>query len=410
MSAQRLPTSTSASAISLLAGIARRPLRDQVVHRQVGAARLAPSARDPAGEQVARRVVRHAPRLEYLLGGAAGRFEARFPRRTRDGPERPAPAGLVAALYRRHEPVRHVPPDRRLAEGPRPGDEGRNEGGRVAHDPALAPGPLQHGYLPSVPVEYLDASGPHAAHELAAVPGGARAVAVASDLDVAALVRLRLDPPHGVEGDPGQRQHRREVLLKGVRDRPAVAAARDGVHALAPGAQYRVELVQGADGGLRHQEVAPQEPHGVLRRPLLVARVGVAVAARATVVGPEPGEQGRFGDLAAHHAPRLGGVVQHEQRGRAPDLLEGPAQPVAEALGALGEHGDAVAGVRMGQRAHQQLQVARGPGDLAAEVAEVDLGGSRRPPELEVPVARGRGRVGLPPSGHVAARRGAGAP
>lgn len=237
------------------------------------------------------------------------------------------------------------------------------------------------------------------------MPGRPRAVAVPARLDVAALVGARPDPPRGVEGDAGQREHRRQVLRERLRGRPAVAAPRRRVDAVAPGPQQRVELLERRDGRLRDEQVAPQEAHGVLHGALLVARIGVAVAARASVMRPEQREQGRLRHLAAHHAPRLGGVVQHEQRRSAPDPLEHRAQPCAQALGPLREHRDAVPGVRVRQRHHEQLHAPRLPREHAPEVPEVRLRRAGRPLQLQVPVPRRGPGVLAPPQGHVPADR-----
>jgi hypothetical protein len=136
---------------------------------------------------------------------------------------------------------------------------------------------------------------------------------------------------------------------------------------------------------------------------ILVAGVGVAVPARASVVHPELGEQPRLRHLAPDHPAGLGGVVQDERGGRPPDPLEHLAQPVAQALGALRQHRRAVAGVGVRQRDDEELRVQGPPADHAPEVAEVDLGGARRPDELQVSVAPGRRRMVPPPAGDEAA-------
>lgn len=207
-------------------------------------------------------------------------------------------------------------------------------------------------------------------------------------------------PPDRVERRAGQRQHAREILRERLRGPPALPVPRSGVDAAAAGREPRVELVQRVRHGDRDEEVAAQEAHGVLHRPLLVPGVGVAVAALAAVVRPELGEEPRLRDLAERHPAGLGGVVEHEQARRAPDPLEDRPQAPAEDLGPLARQGDAEAGVGVRQRHHQELQVDRASRDRRPEVPEVDLRRARRPLELEVPVPRPL-RVLAPPGGHV---------
>ena len=235
------------------------------------------------------------------------------------------------------------------------------------------------------------------------MPGGAGEVEPAVYGHVAAPVALAGQPPHGVEGRGGQRRHRGEVLGHRLRDGPAVAAAGRGVgvDAGAAGREPGVELGERGRLGHRDQQVPPQEAHGVLDGPLLVARVRVAVPARAAVVRAEPREEVRLRDDPAEPSARLGGVVEHERRRGAADLLEDLAEPVAQALGALGHPRDAEPRVGVGEREDQQLERDAPPRQHGLEVPVVGLRGPRGPLQLEEPVP-GR-RPPAPPLRHVAA-------
>ena len=236
------------------------------------------------------------------------------------------------------------------------------------------------------------------------MPGRPGHVLAARRRDVAPLVGLGRHPPHRVEGDAGQRAHLGEVVGEGLGRRPAVAGARGGVEPGAPRGEVAVELLHRPEGRDRNQEVAPQEPHGVLDGALLVAGVGVAVPGLEAVVGPELRERPRLGDLAADHPARLGGVVEDHHPGGAPPALEYLGQPRAHALRRLRARRDALAVVRARQRRRQQLEVELLAGDDGAEVAVVGLAGPRRPLELQVALAAAR-RPRLPPVEHEPADR-----
>lgn len=214
------------------------------------------------------RRVRHAPRPEHEGGGLAGRVEAGGLGGPRDRPQRLPALGLAAPVERLDERGGHVAPYRRLAEGPRPGDERRHERQRVAHGLAGAPRARELGDPPAAVGEHLDRVGPQADEQVPGVPGRPGAAPVAGDLDVAALVRARPHPTHGVEGDAGQRQHGGEVLAQRLGRRRPGAAPRRGVDAVAAVPQRAVGRRQGRGGRLRDQEVAAQEAHRVLDRPL----------------------------------------------------------------------------------------------------------------------------------------------
>ena len=323
-----------------------------------------------------------------------------------------SPEGLPAAravhpVDARDERLGHVAPDGRLAEGPRPGHERRRQGHGVAHGRPLPEGAGQHRDPAAAVGEDLDGGGPHAQQQLPAVPGGARHVLAPVDPRVAALVRLGPDPPHGVEGDPWAGR-------ASPRGPPAApppwagrAARRGGPQPGAPVGEHRVQLGHRPDRRDGHEQVAPQEPHGVLLRALLVARVRVAEPRLEAVMAPELREQPRLDDGPSQAPARLGGVVgDHHPRGAAPAAEDLP-EPRAQALRGLRPQRGALplVGVRRGQ--DEELQVEGLPGDHGAEVAEVDLAGARRPLELEVALAAAR-RAGPAPVGDEAPHRRAG--
>ena len=388
-----------------------RPTSPQegIVDAEVGApGGLRAARRDPPGGHVHGRVVGRPAALYDPQRGTAGGLEAGRLGRAGYGAQRLPPLGGVHAANPLDEGGGHVAPDHGLAEGTGPRHESRHERERVSHGGAVAERPGEHRDPPPAVRQDLDRVRPDADEQLAGVPCRARQVAAPVDRHHAALVRAAPRPAHGVERRRGQREHRGEVLRERLRRGPAVSRPRGCVQAVAPVAQHRVQLGEGADPGHRHEQVPPQEPHGVLHGALLVARAGVAVAAPHAVVGAEQREQVRLGDLPANPAAGLGGVVEDELAGRAPDPPEDASQPRAHALRALGHAGDGVARVRVGQRDHEQLQAQPLARDHRPEVAVVPLRGAGRPLELEVAVPRAR-RPREPPLAHVAPHGGVGA-
>lgn len=121
------PASTTLRASSSLAAIGDRPLQESVVDRQVGGAGLTAASRDAPRQHVDRCVVGDAAALDDPERCLAGRLEARGLARPADRPERAPPAGGIHPVDPLDEPRRHVAPDRRLPEGPRPGDNGGHE-------------------------------------------------------------------------------------------------------------------------------------------------------------------------------------------------------------------------------------------------------------------------------------------
>lgn len=240
------------------------------------------------------------------------------------------------------------------------------------------------------------------------MPGRPGHVLAAVDRHVASLVGARPHPPDGVEGVRRKRGHRREVLGERLYNRAPVAAEGSRVEPRAAGLEHPVELLERADRGHRDEQVAPDEADGVLHGALLVAGVGIAVAARAPVAGSEQGEQMGLRHLAPRHPARLGGVVENERRRRAPDLPEDPREALAHALRALGHAGPGVAGVGVRQRDDEQLEREALSGHHGLEVAVVDLRGPRRPLELEIALF-GALAVRVSPLAHVASRCGVGA-
>ena len=222
------------------------------------------------------------------------------------------------------------------------------------------------------------------------MPGGPGDVLAPVSLDVAALVGAGGDPPHRAEPRAGKGAHGGEILPIGLSVRPAVEAARRRVDPRASPGEERVELGECAERRHGDEEVAPEEPHGVLDGALLVSQIGVAVSALEAVVGSELREQPRFRDLTARHPARLGGVVErHRRRGAAP-AAEDLGQPGAQALRPLRHEGDALPVVRVREHRDQQLEVEGPPADRGAEVPEIDLAGAGRPLELEAPLSARR--------------------
>lgn len=252
-----------------------------------------------------------------------------------------------------------------------PSPEGPGEDG----DPAAAVG------------EDLHRRRAHANRQAPPVPGGPGDALVPAGLDVAALVGAGGDPPHRVESRAGRGAHGGEVLPVGLPVRPAVAAARRRVDPRAPLGEERVELGERAERRHGDEEVAPEEPHGVLDGALLVSRIGAAVPALEAAAGPELREQPRFRDLAAHHPARLCGVVEHHRRRGAAPAAEDLEQPGAQALRPLRHEGDALPVVRVRERRDQRLEVEGPPAGRGAEVPEIDLAGAGRPLELEAPLS-----------------------
>ena len=208
----------------------------------------------------------------------------------------------------------------------------------------------------------------HANEQTPTVPGGPGDVLAPVGLDVTALVGAGGCPPRRVELHAGKGAHGGEVLPAGLSVRPAVAAARRRVDPRASLGEERVELGERAERRHGDEEVAPEEPHGVLDGTLPVSRIGVAVPALEAVVGSELREQPRFRDLAAHHPARLGGVVEHHRRRGAAPAAEDLEQPGAQAPRPLRHEGDALPAVRVRKRRDQQPEVEGPPADCGAEV------------------------------------------
>ena len=243
--------------------------------------------------------------------------------------------------------------------------------------------------MPSVHVHDLDRARSGARKEVAAVPGRACAVGDAVQLYVAPLVRADMHPSHGVEAHARKGHHRREVLGEGLGRRSVQPALRRGVDPPAAGEQHRVQRIEARHGGHGDEEVAAQEPHGILHRSLLVSGIGVAEPGLEAVMGPELGEELGLRHPAEEHPPRLGGIVEHDEARHAPCHLEYLGEPLAEALCLLAHHRDAEADVRMRERRDEELQLEPLACDGGGEGAIVGLHGARRPVELEEAVAWG---------------------
>lgn len=384
MSEHDLPAPATLRASSSLATIGDRPLQEPVAGRRVGPAA---ASRDASRQHVDRGVVGDAAALDDPERRLAGRLEARGLARPADRPEGAPPAGGVHPVDSLDEPRRHAAPDRRLPEGPRPGDDGGHEREGVPDRGALPEGPGEDGDPAAAVGEDLHRRRAHANRQAPPVPGGPGDALVPAGLDVAALVGAGGDPPHRVESRAGRGAHGGEVLPVGLPVRPAVAAARRRVGPRAPLGEERVELGERAERRHGDEEVAPEEPHGVLDGALLVSRIGVAIPALEAAAGPELREQPRFRDLAAHHPARLRGVVEHHRRRGAAPAAEDLEQPGAQALRPLRHEGDALPVVRVRERRDRRLEVEGPPAGRGAEVPEIDLAGAGRPLELEAPLS-----------------------
>ena len=271
-----LPASTTLRARPPLAVIADRPLQEPAAGRQVGGDALPGVGCGAPGRHVDGRVAGRPPALDDPLRREAGRLEPGGGAGPADRPEGLPAARAVRPIDARDECPGHVAPDRRLAEGPRPGHERRQRGHRVAHRRALSEGVGRHRGPAAAAGEGLDDGGPHAHQKLPAAPMSARRVLAPVDPRVAALVRLRARPPHGVEGDPGRSEHPREVLPRRLRRGQAVAARRGRARAGAPVGEHRVQIGHRPDRRDGDEQVASQEPRSVLHRALFVTGVRVA--------------------------------------------------------------------------------------------------------------------------------------
>lgn len=278
----------------------------------------------------------------------------------------PGPRGLVAhqaqlglqlvpaqGVHITPQPVRHRRPHpgvrpsaRLLARQVEPGRGVRGIRGRAAVGAGMG------AHEGAVDVEHADARGAERDEHLLPGEGGARRVEVrAVDLRLALLVGDRPEVADGLEGLGGQAQHGEPVLdeqlLLGLPLDPAGLARR--LHA--PRQQVPVEHLGVGQLGRGDQQVAPDEAHLVLHRPLLVAGVRVAERVGEAVVGREPAEQLGGAHAAAYPAAHAGGVVEDDPGGHAADVLEYLLERLAHALGVLaGEHlGEADVGVWEGQ-------------------------------------------------------------
>lgn len=243
------------------------PFGEGVVDGQVGAAACGAARGDPPGGHVHLGVPGDMAARERLARRLARRIEPARAGGPRYGPEHPPAPRRVQAVDRVDKRRRHVAAHGRLAEGAGPGHERRDERQGAPHGLALAEGPGQLGDAPAAVRQDLHAAGAHAHGEAPVVPGGPGQVEPAVDGHVAALVGPRRDPPHRVEGRARQRRHRGEVLGHRLGRRAPVAAPGALVDAPAPLGEPGVELGERGRPGHRHQQVPPQEAHGVLDGP-----------------------------------------------------------------------------------------------------------------------------------------------
>ena len=124
------------------------------------------------------------------------------------------------------------------------------------------------------------------------MPGGPRHVLAPVDLDAAAPVGAGRDPPRRVERHARQRPHRREVPARRLGGRPPVPAGRRRARPRAPLGERRARLGHRGDRRDGDEQVAAQEADGVLDRPPLFARVGVAAPRLEAAAAPNR-ENGR---------------------------------------------------------------------------------------------------------------------
>ena len=124
------------------------------------------------------------------------------------------------------------------------------------------------------------------------MPGGPRHVLAPVDLDAAAPVGAGRDPPRRVERHARQRPHRREVPARRLGGRPPVPAGRRRARPRAPLGERRARLGHRGDRRDGDEQVAAQESDGVLDRPPLFARVGVAAPRLEAAAAPNR-ENGR---------------------------------------------------------------------------------------------------------------------
>ena len=135
--------------------------------------------------------------------------------------------------------------------------------------------------------------------------------------------------------------------------------------------------------GRGREEVPPGVADLALDVSLPLAGVRVAEAGREAVVQPEPAEEAGLHDHVAPPPPGPGGVVEHDDGGNAPDVLEAVLEPLADTDVLPVREGLAhlVVGVREGHRQVVHPCPAAAEGMIEAGLPEVDLHGARVPSE-----------------------------
>jgi hypothetical protein len=216
------------------------------------------------------------------------------------------------------------------------GHQQRQQGRRLEDRLGLPPeGPREGPDGLGVLVEDLDNVVAQPDGEVPAAEGGPCGVGITVNEQVPGFVGLARLVAHRVEPDPGQGQRRSPVLDEQLAQGQALAIVRGRSQRIAPTQQNVVEPGQG--GGLRFgdHEVAAQETDRVFHVAFLMSRVRVAVARLGAVVQLERAEQLRLHDLGSDPASNAGGVVKDHVPGCGHDVLEHPAQSMADAFGGL---------------------------------------------------------------------------
>lgn len=221
------------------------------------------------------------------------------------------------------------------------------------------------------------------------MPGGPRHVLAPVDLDAAAPVGAGRDPPRRVERHARQRPHRREVPARRLGGRPPVPAGRRRARPRAPLGERRARLGHRGDRRDGDEQVAAQEADGVLDRPPLFARVGVAAPRLEAAAAPNR-ENGRDSVTS----PRTGRPASVASSG-------------TTTPGARPQRGKTSARPAHGHSARWGLRAAHRPSSGWGSVATRGLG-SRASPATTAPKLPKSARQA--PTGHSSSRQPSPAP
>jgi|GEM_PF-5488932 len=165
-----------------------------------------------------------------------------------------------------------------------------------------------------------------------------------------------------------------------------------------------VVVLEAVHLGHGHEEVPPGVADLALGVSPLLAGARVAEAGREAVAQPEPAEKVGPHDRVAPPPPGLGGVVERDDGGNAPDVLEAVLEPLADTdvLLVREDLAHPVVGVREGHRQVAHPRPAAAEGIIEVGLPEVGLHGARVPSEPHRLAPRPLGANLL----HVAPRRG----